>query len=96
VENSARYQQYSAIQSAPPSFWLWHLTQAANGENVKHFRTIRDGEFEIKMFFTASRFITVYFQDSVFLKTDFKIRGPKESLLVYQWQLEHQCKALAS
>jgi hypothetical protein len=84
-------EQLAKPATLPSStFWVWQLTIAANGEHLRHFKTMRFGEFELKLYFTTSRFITVHFDDDDFQKIDVKIRAPYESLLGYQGQLEQQ------
>ncbi|HAQ48659.1 MAG TPA: hypothetical protein DCR37_06395 [Glaciecola sp.] len=86
-----------AEQLAQPAsrFWVWQLTIAANAEHLRHFTTIQFGDFEVKLYFTSSRFIAVHFDDGDFEKIDVKVRSPYESLLGYQGQLEQQLSAHA-
>ena len=95
MEVSAGNLRQPANTSAQ-TFWLWQLTQAANGEYVRHFKTIKQKTFETKMYFTASRFITVQFNDGEFDHIDFKIRRPYDSLIAFYGQLEKQMLANAN
>jgi len=95
MEVSAGNLRQPAHKSAP-TFWLWQLTQAANGEYLRHFKTIKQCSFETKMYFTASRFITVQFYDSEFYQIDYNVRKPYDSLIAFYGQLEKQISAKAN
>ncbi|MFT5723871.1 MAG: hypothetical protein ACI9JN_000988 [Bacteroidia bacterium] len=88
-------QSAQSAKTPAPTFWVWQLTVTANGEHLRHFKTIQYGYHEVKLYFTNSRFITVHFYDDDFQKLEFKIRSPFESLLGYQGQLEKQLSAHA-
>lgn len=64
--------------------FVMQLLDAAEGEKVQHFRTVKNADRETKIFFTDSRIILANFQGRQFLNLESRIRGSRESLLGFE------------
>lgn len=71
--------QPTTIQSARP--FVMQLTEAAQGEKVHFFKTVKNGSMEIKIYFTNTRLITAKFNQRKLIELQHRVRPPSESLL---------------
>ncbi|MAA93008.1 MAG: hypothetical protein CML21_00590 [Rheinheimera sp.] len=64
--------------------FVLQLIDAAAGEKISHFRTVKNGDLEVKIYFTDSKIILANFQGRQFLNVESRIRGRRESLLGFE------------
>lgn len=81
-------------ESHKPKFWLWDLMQASRNEQLHHFKTIKSGFFEVKMYFTPTKVILLTFDNKEHLETVTHFRGPHDSLLGYESNAENALVSL--
>lgn len=81
-----RLSQPTVVQSSRP--FVLQLTDAAQGEQVHFFRTVKKGSIEIKIYFTNTRLITAKFNRRNLVELKHRVRPQSESLLGVQSELE--------
>lgn len=83
-----RLSQPTSVQSARP--FVMQLTEAAQGEQVHFFRTVKKGSMEIKIYFTNTRLITAKFNRRNLVELQHRVRPQSESLLGVESSLQQQ------
>jgi hypothetical protein len=66
------------------------LTEAAQGEQVHFFRTVKKGSMEIKIYFTNTRLITAKFNRRNLVELQHRVRPHSESLLGIESNLQQE------
>lgn len=64
--------------------FVLQLIDAAAGEKISHFRTVKHGELEVKIYFTDSKIILAKFKNRHCETIESRIREARESLLGFE------------
>ncbi len=65
--------------------FVLQLCEAANGEKISHFSTVKSGLDEIKIFFTDSKVIAARFKARQLVDFESILRAPRESLNGFEY-----------
>ena len=60
------------------------LTEAAAGKKCHHFRTVKNGLVEVKIYFTSEKIILAHFNNREFIDFKTRQRSSRESLLGFE------------
>lgn len=80
--------QSTSVQSARP--FVMQLLEAAQGEQVHFFHTVKKGSMEIKIYFTNTRLITAKFNQRNLVELQHRVRPQSESLLGIEHSLQQE------